>query len=86
MCFLWFSKEFQKGNIIPIRLKNGFLTLGNEINEGIRNNIWFCGDFMNKEKLEKEGKMEAREGKGRGMQHNLIWIFVEYQTLGEGKV
>ena len=46
----------------------GFLTLGNESNEGIRNNIWFCGVLMNKRKLKNEGKMEVREGKGKGMQ------------------
>ena len=64
----------------------GFLTLGNESNEGIRNNIWFCGVLMNKRKLKNEGKMEAREGKGKGMQQYLTWIFVEYQRLGEGKI
>ena len=77
-------QRISKGKIIPIRLKNGFLTLGNEINEGIRNNIRFCGVFMKKRKLENEGKMEAREGKR--MQQYLSRIFVEYQRLGEGKV
>ena len=49
-------QRISKGNIIPIRLKNGFLTLGNEINEGIRNNIWFGGVFMNKGKWKNGGK------------------------------
>lgn len=79
-------QRISKGNIIPIRLKNGFLTLGNEINEGIGNNIWFCGVFMNKGKLENEGKMEAWEGKRRGMQRYLTWIFMEYQRLGGGQL
>lgn len=35
------------------RLKSGFLTLGNEINEGIRNNTWFSGVFMDESKLKK---------------------------------
>ena len=45
-----------------------------------------CGVLMNKRKLKNEGKMEVREGKGRGMQQYLTSIFVEYQRLGEGTV
>ena len=79
-------QRISKGKIISIRLKNGFLTLGNEINEGIRNNIWYCGVLMNKRNFKNESKMEAREGRRRGMHQYLTWIFMEYQRLGEGNV
>ena len=45
------------------RSKSGFLTLGNEINEGIRNNVGFSGVFMDERKLEE---MKERWKKGRG--------------------
>ena len=49
-------QRISKGDIIPIRFKHGFLTLGKEINGGIRNNTWFGGVFMNKGKWENGGK------------------------------
>ena len=49
MIFHDFLKK-EKGSDRP---KSEFLALGDEINEGIRNNIWFRGVFMDERKLKK---------------------------------
>ena len=52
MYFLWFFNDFPKDLRFRQGLKSGFLTLRNEIYEGIGENIWFCGVFMGKRKVE----------------------------------
>ena len=67
MYFLWLSNDFPKDFKVLTRLKSGFLTLGNENYEGIGKNIWFCGVFMNKRKIENDVSWKKGRGK-RAMQ------------------